>query len=61
MRIIDKVIDGIFVERVNKFLTIVEVNNTNVPCFLPDPGRLHELLYPGVKVLLADRGKRNRK
>ncbi|WXG39804.1 MAG: DNA/RNA nuclease SfsA [Candidatus Freyarchaeum deiterrae] len=61
MRIVDELIDGVFLERVNKFLTIIEVNKTRVPCFLPDPGRLQELLYPGVRVLLADRQKENRK
>ncbi len=61
MIIVDKLIDGTFRERVNKFLTIVEVNKTNVPCFLPDPGRLEDLLRPGVSVLLADRAKKYRK
>ncbi len=61
MKIVDEVIEGIFLKRVNKFLTIVEVNKSSVPCFLPDPGRLQELLYPGVRVLLADRQKENRK
>lgn len=61
MRIVDEVIHGVFMKRVNKFLTIVKVNESSVPCFLPDPGRLQELLYPGVRVLLVDRGKRDRK
>ncbi|MBS7251785.1 MAG: DNA/RNA nuclease SfsA [Candidatus Freyarchaeota archaeon] len=61
MRIIDSTVEAVFKERVNKFLTVVEVNKTNVPCFLPDPGRLEELLYPGVRVLLADRAKKYRK
>jgi sugar fermentation stimulation protein A len=61
MRIVDRTIDGVFSERVNKFLTIVEINKTRVPCFLPDPGRLDDLLYSGVRVLLAERPKKNRK
>ncbi|MEM3587421.1 MAG: DNA/RNA nuclease SfsA [Candidatus Jordarchaeaceae archaeon] len=61
MRIVDEVIDGVFVRRVNRFLAIVEVNGSVAPCFLPDPGRLDELLYPNVRVLLADRPKENRK
>lgn len=61
MRIVDRTIDGVFLERVNKFLTIVEINKTRVPCFLPDPGRLDDLLYSGVRVLLAERPKKNRK
>ncbi|MFB0563029.1 MAG: DNA/RNA nuclease SfsA [Candidatus Lokiarchaeia archaeon] len=61
MIIVDRTIDGIFLERVNKFLTIIEINETGVPCFLPDPGRLEELLYPGVRVLLAERPKKSRK
>lgn len=61
MRIVDSTIEAVFKERVNKFLTVAEVNRTSVPCFLPDPGRLEELLYPGVRVLLADRAKKYRK
>lgn len=61
MRIVDEVIEGVFLKRVNKFLTIVKVEKSGVPCFLPDPGRLQELLYPGVRVLLADRQKESRK
>lgn len=61
MRIVDRTIEGIFLERVNKFLTVVELDKTSVYCFLPDPGRLHDLLYPGVRVLLAERPNKSRK
>ncbi|MHA1209899.1 MAG: DNA/RNA nuclease SfsA [Candidatus Freyarchaeota archaeon] len=61
MRIVDRMVDGIFLERVNKFLTVVEVNKTRVPCFLPDPGRLDDLLYPSVRVILVERPRKGRK
>ena len=45
-------IKGIFIERPNRFITLVEVNGKIVRSHLPDPGRLKELLIPGTEVLL---------
>jgi sugar fermentation stimulation protein A len=53
---------GIFLERPNRFLAIVKVEGAVVPSFLPNPGRLGELLFPGAEVLLSEVGaKRHRK
>jgi sugar fermentation stimulation protein A len=50
---------GIFLERVNRFVTRVEVNGGVWNAYLPNPGRLWELLLPGREVILVPnlRGK----
>ena len=45
-------ISGTFIERPNRFITLVNINGKIVRSHLPDPGRLKELLIPGVEVLL---------
>jgi len=47
---------GVFLERPNRFLALVQVDADAVPCFVPNPGRMYELLSPGVEVLLHDVG-----
>ncbi|MEM3550723.1 MAG: DNA/RNA nuclease SfsA [Candidatus Bathyarchaeia archaeon] len=47
-----KVFEGIFIRRMTRFTALVHFKSKNVLCFLPNPGRLHELLTPGVKVIL---------
>lgn len=42
--------EGRFVDRPNRFLTVVELDEGQVEAHLPDPGRLKELLLPGVTV-----------
>jgi len=61
MRIKGKMVTGTFWERPNRFLALVRVNGAIVPCFLPNPGRLHELLVPDVKVTLKEASKGDRK
>lgn len=56
-----KIIKGLFKDRPNRFLAIVEVENRFLPCFLPNPGRLYELLTPGVEVILREVEKLKRK
>lgn len=57
-----KIVKGFFVERPNRFLTKVRVNKKVVPCFLPNPGRMHELLRPEVEVFVREvKRKKNRK
>jgi sugar fermentation stimulation protein A len=50
MRIPGPLLPGRFVNRPNRFLTIVEVDGFEVEAHLPDPGRLKELLVPGARV-----------
>ena len=51
--IIKNLIHGKFVERPNRFVVIFEIENGSIEiAHLRDPGRLKELLIPGVKLLL---------
>ncbi len=52
---------GFFRERPNRFLALVKVGNRILPSFLPNPGRMHELLTPGTEVILREVLKENRK
>ncbi len=52
MTINGPLISGTFIERPNRFITLVNINGKIVRSHLPDPGRLIELLIPGVEVLL---------
>ncbi len=53
--------EGIFLERKNRFLGIVDVNGENEKVHVRDPGRLEELLYPGSEVMLSKARDPNRK
>ncbi|MFX1370196.1 MAG: hypothetical protein ACFFAY_16520, partial [Promethearchaeota archaeon] len=52
---------GIFLERPNRFLGIVEVENEPVEVFIPNPGRMYELLTPRRRVYLRKRQAAHRK
>ncbi len=54
MQIVGRTINAHFVERPNRFLARVLVGAVGFSTFLPNPGRLHELLFKGVKVLLRE-------
>jgi len=47
-----KVLEGVFVRRLTRFSALVNVEGKALPCFLPNPGRLCELLVPNVRVVL---------
>ncbi|MEM2917814.1 MAG: DNA/RNA nuclease SfsA [Candidatus Bathyarchaeia archaeon] len=51
-----KIVEGVFRKRLTRFSAQVEIGGKNVECFLPDPGRLSELLFSGVRVVLKDVG-----
>jgi sugar fermentation stimulation protein A len=55
-----KPLEATFIERPNRFLGVVDLSGETVECFIPNPGRMHELLYPGSRVYLLNRegGKR---
>jgi len=44
-----------FLSRLNRFLGIAELDGQRVECFIPNPGRLRELLQPGARVYLQER------
>ena len=50
MKLNDPLISAIFVDRPNRFLTIININGKKYESHLPDPGRLKELLLVGCKL-----------
>lgn len=52
MRFLDRLVPAVFKERPNRFLGVVEVGGEETLCFIPNPGRMEELLYPSSKVYL---------
>ncbi len=53
MKIFDKVITAIFKSRPNRFVVDCRVSGRNVRAYLPNPGKLRELLLPGVELYLV--------
>ena len=52
MKIEGPLVAAVFVERPNRFVTIIEIGGKKYRSHLPDPGRLKELLIPGVNLLV---------
>ena len=52
MKIEGPLINAVFIERPNRFITIIEIGGEKHKSHLPDPGRLKELLIPGVSLLV---------
>ena len=52
MKIKGPLINAIFIERPNRFITIIEIGGEKHKSHLPDPGRLKELLIPGASLLV---------
>ena len=61
MKVNKKIFIARFIKRPNRFITIVKINGKIISSHLPDPGRLEELLLPGVKLLLTKENNPNRK
>ena len=53
MKLGDRVVDGIFLERPNRYLARVEVDGQEIKAHVPDPGRLPGLMIPGRRVRLT--------
>ena len=49
------------ISRPNRFLGIVELERKKVECFIPNPGRMYELMIPGTRVYLIKRTGNKRK
>lgn len=47
--------------RPNRFLGIVDLNGVKTQCFIPNPGRMHELMVPDTNVYLIHRPGDHRK
>ncbi|MGQ4912369.1 MAG: DNA/RNA nuclease SfsA [Candidatus Thorarchaeota archaeon] len=47
MRHSDQVFEARFLSRPNRFLAKLELNGAEIEAFVPNPGRMHELMIPG--------------
>jgi len=54
-------VPAIFKARPNRFLGVVEIDNGRTLCFIPNPGRMEELLHPDARVYMLEKGSPNRK
>lgn len=53
-----KILEGVFERRLTRFSVLVNVDGEALPCFLPNPGRLRELLASKVRVVLKESAAR---
>ncbi|MCP8321362.1 MAG: DNA/RNA nuclease SfsA [archaeon] len=60
MKIEGKIVNGLFKARLNRFSALVKLRGEEVRCFLPNPGRLKELLIPDAEVFLKEIKSRDR-
>ena len=61
MKIEGRLLKGTFIERLNRFLGKVEVAGNDLFCYIPNPGRIVELLRLGVEVYLREEQVSGRK
>ncbi len=52
-----RIIKGIFRSRPNRFIVICDIAGRTVRAYLPNPGRLWELFFPGVIIYLTRRSE----
>ncbi len=50
-----------FIERVNRYLGLVNIDNKPIEVFIPNPGRMKELLLPNTPIKLRPVHNKNRK
>lgn len=50
--ILPDLLPAVFMERPNRFLVRCQIDNNMIDAHLPDPGRLKELLLPGVDIFI---------
>lgn len=56
-RIYKKLVEGKFLDRPNRFVCHAEVAGEKVLCHMPNPGRMRELLFPGVTLYMTPNRK----
>jgi len=61
MRFPKPLVPAVFRERPNRFLGVVDLEGRSTLCFIPNPGRMTELLKPGADVYLLKKTSINRK
>lgn len=52
-------LEATFLSRLNRFIILVQMNSETLPSFVPDPGRMQELLKHGTKVFLREKRQKN--
>ena len=53
MKLGERIVDGIFLERPNRYLARVKIGGEEIKAHVPDPGRLPGLMIPGRQVRLV--------
>lgn len=48
-------LEGVFLNRPNRFIAHCLLDGREIEAYLPNPGRLNEILFPGTKILLCPR------
>lgn len=61
MNLFGPIIKATFIERPNRFILVCDLDEKRIDTYLPNPGRLWELLFPGVTVYLEKSDKPDRK
>jgi sugar fermentation stimulation protein A len=54
MRFKGRLLQGILLDRPNRFIGLVKVGRKRYECFVPDPGRAEDMLYPGATVYIKE-------
>jgi len=61
MRYPSRLIEATLHERPNRFLGVVDIDGRKELCFIPNPGRMHELMVPNARVYLLEKRGEHRK
>jgi sugar fermentation stimulation protein A len=61
LRLFNRLVKGVFLARINRFTVLCNVNGIETFAHLPNPGRLWELLIPGVEMYLEKQEQGARK
>ncbi|MCK4399992.1 DNA/RNA nuclease SfsA [Candidatus Bathyarchaeota archaeon] len=61
MRYPSRLIEAKLLERPNRFLGVVDIDGREELCFIPNPGRMHELMVPNTGVYLLEKRGEHRK
>jgi sugar fermentation stimulation protein A len=61
LRFESELLRGKLVKRPNRFLGVIELGGKNTQCFIPNPGRMNELLIPENPIYVIERSGDHRK
>ena len=61
MRYSSPLLEACFISRPNRFLGIIEHEGVEKECFIPNPGRMKELLHSGAKIFIQYRKSERRR